>query len=217
MKRWTVGLALLLGIVGGPGFAADALPIAGPISAEQLREHCRQVLTALERHKASLPAPVEKELTKLLQAEVEDAAEFSVQVQRQLDACCLVGVSINPESRVKAARGPAEARLRLGQETVFLVKVNNEAGVTSAVNVAGPGLRAGRDGEAGSWLQVEVIPATAAKGLNGGKVEYVLLKLKPHEAGKREATLRFDVGQGTQDLGFRAEVPILFTVEKRDP
>jgi hypothetical protein len=33
------------------------------------------------------------------------------------------------------------------------------------------------------------------------------------EAGKREATLNFDVGQGTQDLGFRAEVPILFHVK----
>ena len=28
----------------------------------------------------------------------------------------------------------------------------------------------------------------------------------------REATLRFDVGQGSQDLGFRGEVPVLFTV-----
>ena len=37
-------------------------------------------------------------------------------------------------------------------------------------------------------------------------------------AGKREATVGFDIGQGTQDLGFRAEVPILFTVRpaKRD-
>src|SRR5262249_51702278 len=32
------------------------------------------------------------------------------------------------------------------------------------------------------------------------------------EAGKREVVLGFDVGQGTQDLGFRAEVPILFTI-----
>jgi hypothetical protein len=38
------------------------------------------------------------------------------------------------------------------------------------------------------------------------------VRLAAHEAGKREATLKFDVGQGTQDLGFRAEVPVLFTV-----
>src|SRR5437764_609027 len=33
------------------------------------------------------------------------------------------------------------------------------------------------------------------------------------EAGKREATLGFDVGQGTQDLGFRGEAPVLFDVK----
>jgi hypothetical protein len=44
-------------------------------------------------------------------------------------------------------------------------------------------------------------------------VEYVLLRLRPREAGKREATLHFDVGQGSQALGFCAEVPILFTIK----
>src|SRR5690606_37536498 len=33
------------------------------------------------------------------------------------------------------------------------------------------------------------------------------------EAGKREATVSFDIGQGTQDLGFRAEAPVLFEVK----
>ena len=50
------------------------------------------------------------------------------------------------------------------------------------------------------------------KRLSGNRVEYVILRLKPRQAGRREATLRFDVGQGTQDLGFRAEVPVLFQV-----
>src|SRR5947208_2112488 len=44
------------------------------------------------------------------------------------------------------------------------------------------------------------------------KVEYAVALLYSSEAGKREATLAFDVGQGTQDLGFRGEVPILFDV-----
>ena len=37
------------------------------------------------------------------------------------------------------------------------------------------------------------------------------------EAGKREATLGFDVGQGTQDLGFRGECPVLFDVRPAIP
>jgi len=33
------------------------------------------------------------------------------------------------------------------------------------------------------------------------------------ESGRREATVTFDVGEGTQDLGFRAELPVLFDVK----
>lgn len=42
-------------------------------------------------------------------------------------------------------------------------------------------------------------------------MEYRILQLYSKDAGKREAKLIFDVGQGTQDLGFRSEVDILFT------
>jgi len=41
-------------------------------------------------------------------------------------------------------------------------------------------------------------------------VEYRILQLYSRDAGQREATLSMHVGQGTQDLGFRSEVPILF-------
>ena len=41
-------------------------------------------------------------------------------------------------------------------------------------------------------------------------MEYRILQLYSRDAGRREATLVFNVGQGTQDLGFRSEVPILF-------
>jgi hypothetical protein len=53
--------------------------------------------------------------------------------------------------------------------------------------------------------------------LSGLKVEYALALIHSSESGKREATLSFDVGQGTQDLGFRGEVPILFTVRPAIP
>ena len=53
--------------------------------------------------------------------------------------------------------------------------------------------------------------------LSGLKVEYALALLYSSEAGKREATIGFDVGQGTQDLGFRGEVPVLFDVRPGRP
>ncbi len=46
--------------------------------------------------------------------------------------------------------------------------------------------------------------------LSGLSVEYVVVQLYSRDAGRREATLTFNVGQGTQDLGFRSELPVLF-------
>ncbi len=48
--------------------------------------------------------------------------------------------------------------------------------------------------------------------LSGLDLEYRVLQIYAKEAGKREGKLTFDVGQGSQDLGFRSEVDILFTV-----
>jgi quercetin dioxygenase-like cupin family protein len=194
--------------------AADPLPVAGPIPPDQLRRHGRDVLAALDKLQCPLPAATAKELKALFDGTEEGSAEFSVPVQKLLDAHCLVGVSIDPEMWVTAARGPAEAVLREGADTVFLVKVANDAGITHPVNVSGPQLVTAGDKNEDRWLEAAVVaPAPLKKELSGARVEYVLLRLRPREAGKREATLRFDVGQGSQDLGFRAEVPILFTIK----
>src|SRR5262249_51222203 len=49
------------------------------------------------------------------------------------------------------------------------------------------------------------------------EVQYVMALIYSSEAGKREARLALDIGQGTQDLGFRAEVPVLFDVRPAIP
>ena len=46
--------------------------------------------------------------------------------------------------------------------------------------------------------------------LSGLPLEYRVVQIYSRDAGKREAKLEFDVGQGTQDLGFRNEVNVLF-------
>ena len=51
------------------------------------------------------------------------------------------------------------------------------------------------------------------KTLSGLPLEYRLIELYSRDVGRREAKLVFDVGQGTQDLGFRNEVNILFDCE----
>jgi hypothetical protein len=185
------------------------------VAFEPLRDHCQRLQKALEGLKAPLPAETVKALKAALENGAKDPEAAVEKVQTLLDAHCLVRVHINPESRVKAARGEAPAELRRDQETVVLVKVFNEAGVTHGLSVSGPQVRTAKQTD-GRWL--EVIVHTAAplrKKLSGARVEYVVLRLTARETGKREATLTFDVGQGTQDLGFRAEVPILFNVRAK--
>ena len=40
-----------------------------------------------------------------------------------------------------------------------------------------------------------------------------MIELYSRDVGQREAKLMFDVGQGTQDLGFRNELNVLFQCE----
>jgi hypothetical protein len=198
----------------GAAPAVAALPVADDVPIEPLKAHCRRLLEALDTLKAPLPSQTDKSLRALLGKSGNDPAAGG-EIQKLLDARCLIGVSINPESRVKAVRGPAPAELALDRETIVLVKVHNEAGVTHALKVSSPQLRARAAGDADHWLEAQVHARPPMRPtLSGEKVEYVMLRLTAHAAGKREATLRFDVGQGTQDLGFRAEVPVLFTVTK---
>ena len=46
--------------------------------------------------------------------------------------------------------------------------------------------------------------------LSGLELEYRIIQLYSRDAGKREAKISFNVGQGTQDIGFRNDVDILF-------
>src|SRR5690606_22604395 len=132
----------------------------------------------------------------------------------------LLGVQINPEMRVKVSRGPATAELQELGWRQFLVKVHNEAGTTAALRASGPNLgevfRTERDqrplGEnADLWLDVQWFESQPLlPTLSGLELEYRIVQLYSRDAGKREATLVLDVGQGTQDLGFRSEIAILF-------
>jgi hypothetical protein len=215
MCRTGAVVVLWLGACAAQLCAQSSLPVVEDVDYKALRAHIRTLVTGLEKQKAAVPADALAELRKLLDKEPDDSDAAAKAMLKLLDAHCLIDVSINPESRVKAARGSAVIELRQDEATFVLVKIQNEAGVTAALKVAGPQIVGpGKTGD--GWLEVSVVTeAPFAAKLGGGRVEYVVLKLKPREAGKREATFKFDVGQGTQDLGYRAEVPILFTVRTR--
>ncbi len=193
--------------------APITLPVVEEVEWPPLRDHCRQLLKALDKTGSPLPPRTVRELTTLVDRQSDDAAGASITVQNLLDAHCLLAVSINAESRVKAERGPAIVRLHPNRPTVVLIKVYNDGGVTHALRLHGSEfIRAGERG-ASRWLEAILLTdAPFAPQLSGRRLEYRLLRLTPRQSGKREATFQFDVGQGTQDLGFRAEVPILFSI-----
>lgn len=143
---------------------------------------------------------------------------------------------INPESRVKAARGPAAARLQQAGHTPFVIKVVNQAALTRPLRVHSP--QAGqvyagmstlsaermqrqrlretdvREADPSRFLHLEMHRAPPmTEALSGLVAEYAIVLVYSSVAGRKEATLAFDVGQGTQDLGFRGETAVLFDIQ----
>jgi hypothetical protein len=204
--------------------AADKPPVVKE-EGQPVAANAERVLKALDY----LGTPLPKELTKSLTAAIEkqDAAA----IQELLDDRVLFVVSINPEARVKVARGPADAVLQQSGWTPALVKVTNDSTVKKQLVIGSPqsgdvysgkGLQA-RDPKADSsivkrFAQLEMFQTPPmTRNLSGLKVEYALALIYSSEAGKREVTVTFDIGQGNQDLGFRAEVPVVFDVKPAIP
>lgn len=151
------------------------------------------------------------------------------EIQRVLDRYCLFAVHINPEMRVKVAPGPAKAELVEQGWRQFLVKVENEAGTTAQLEATSPNAQSLYEGGWANtpsdkvfkkqgpsdlrdlWLDIMMFnrqPLT--KSLSGLGVEYRIIQLFSRDAGKREARIGFNVGQGTQDIGHRNEADTLF-------
>jgi hypothetical protein len=190
------------------------------VEGQPLAANIERLMQALEFLGAPMPADAVAELQAA--ANSRDAKK----IQQTLDPHVLVVVSLNPESRVKAARGPAAAILQQGGYTPVLVKVVNDSTVTKSLQISSQqagivyaGGAAGKvQGDKNRFLDVEMFSKPPMTGnLSGLKVEYALALIHSSEAGKREATIGFDVGQGSQDIGFRAEVPILFDIRPAIP
>ncbi|MDG2396220.1 MAG: CehA/McbA family metallohydrolase, partial [Flavobacteriaceae bacterium] len=145
-----------------------------------------------------------------------------------LDPFCLAYVEINPESRVKVHQGAATPLLMQEGWTSYLVKVHNQAHISAELVPESPNAKpilhtstgkhrmepenAISEGEIDNQFLDMVIyqGRPLRKKLSGIGVEYFILQLYTKESGKREVKLGFNVGQGTQDIGFRNNVSILF-------
>ncbi|HMJ64952.1 MAG TPA: CehA/McbA family metallohydrolase, partial [Candidatus Binatia bacterium] len=230
-RLWLKSAALLSIAIGtglvqtGRAAETETVPVAGqPLAANVTR-----LVEALEFLGASLPGGVKKSLSEAAQKLDGD------RLQQLLDEHALFIVELNPESRVKVRRGPAMAVLQQGGYTPVIVKVVNLSTVTkelritsaqagqvyagtsplSAKRMQRESLREAevKTANTNQFLDVEMFarpPMTA--NLSGLEAEYALALIHSRDAGKREATIAFDVGGTTQDLGFRAELPVLFDI-----
>src|SRR5581483_11455386 len=116
-----------------------------------------------------------------------------------------------------------------GGTRLFLVKVDNEARVRSALTVKSPNSGKVYITSNGSpepkmqltpseardrWADISIYdkpPMT--KRLSGLGLEYVILEVYSRDRGQRSAVLQFDTANAGTDVGFRSELQILFNAE----
>lgn len=227
---WLLVPALLALWQQAPAPDGRNLQAAALIEPQPLAANIERLIEALDFLGAPLSADLRADLVRTGQA--RDAARL----QTLLDTRVLLAVHINPEARVRVTRGAAPAVLQQAGYTPMLVKVLNESRGTQRLRIASPQagpVYAGMSKLAGERMQqshlrenenvagrtdrfLELEMFTAAPmtaNLSGLDVEYAVALIYASESGQREATITFDVGQGTQDLGFRSEAPVLFTVK----
>ncbi|WP_162500956.1 CehA/McbA family metallohydrolase [Chryseolinea soli] len=209
--------------------AAHTVPTTSTVEPQPLLAQALRLQEALSFLGSALSADDTKRLKALQDKALTQ--ETVTQIQAILDPYCLAAVSINPEARVKVARGSAKPVLIQGGWTSFLVKVQNDAGVTAQLNIESPNavrpLHAPSQnpkvkdediispGQAGNrFLEMQVYrnrPLTTH--LSGLRLEYVVAQIYSKDAGQREAEIGFNIGQGTQDIGFRNTINLLFDVK----
>jgi len=206
------------------------LPLITNVEAQPLLSQVTRLNEALTFLGSSLS---EKDAVRIRHLEHSNNDEEVVkEIQDILDSYCLAMVDINPEARVKVLRGPAKAKLIQNGWTSFLIKVHNDAGVTAKLEVessnAAPVLHIS-SGEPrlknensltkgqvkNRFLEMSMYRNRPLQPeLSGLRLEYAVLQIYSKDAGNREAELAFNIGQGSQDIGFRNAIHILFTIGK---
>ena len=200
--------------------------LAAPVEPQPFLAALQRLVDAADFTGSPFSAEAKATLSACIAAQDVAAVE---RAQAVLDAHALFVVTINPEQRVKVAQGAARAQLDEAGWRQFLVKVVNEAGVTAKLAGRSPEAKQayvpgsppvapnaqpkdpGAPALSARWLDMQMFEAPPMRpALSGLGVEYRIVQLYSRDAGQREATFAFDTGQGTQDLGFRNEVSVLF-------
>ncbi|MEP6595158.1 MAG: CehA/McbA family metallohydrolase [Ginsengibacter sp.] len=207
----------------------QALPIVSNVESQPLLAQVKRLNEALSFLGSSLSAADAKRIKDLEQDHGENIVK---EIQEILDPYCLAMVDINPEARVKVLRGPAKGKLIQDGWTSFLVKLRNDAGVTAQLNAESPNaypifnLSSGehhvkpeniltKGQVANRFLEMSMYRNEPLQPqLSGLNLEYAVVQIYSKDAGKREVELSFNIGQGSQDIGFRNAIHILFNIDR---
>jgi hypothetical protein len=223
-----IGLWLLAGVFAISEGIAGELPVIADVERQPFVAATRRVTEALSYAGAPLSPEIVAGLERA--SKLDDDRQAVRAIQELLDPLCLAFVHINPESRVRVQEGPVAKELMQQGWRAFLVKVHNEAGINPPLQIESPnalpvyqqgkGAReeprtrerlVNPDEVRDRFLDVSVLNREPMKPtLSGLLAEYQIVLLYSRDAGPREATLSFHIGAGTQDLGFRSGIPVLF-------
>jgi hypothetical protein len=199
-----------------------ANPAAVPL--QPMAQQARQLSEALDYLGQPLTLQEQKRVNDAIGMPDEAAAVEAL--ERVFDSHVLVNVDINPESRVKVEQGEARPELIEGGARLFLVKVSNLAHVTAELNVVSPNggnvyiesngrpdppITLMPQESKDRWAEISLVQRPPLrKRLSGLAVEYQILQVYSRDGGQRSAKISFNVGQGSQDIGFRNDVTIVF-------
>src|SRR5262249_32080166 len=102
------------------------------VEGQPLAANVQRLLQALEYLGAALPdeaaAPIQEAIRE----------RNAIKIQKLLDPQVLVQVTLNPESRVKAARGPATAVLQQSGFVPVVLKIVNDSTVKKTLRIGSP-------------------------------------------------------------------------------
>jgi len=204
-----------------------ALPVAAQtrVPLQPFAQQVRQVETSL----AYLGQPLAQNDGDAINQAVGNANEAAAieGLEQILDKYTLAIVEINAESRVKVQPGPAKPELVEAGARIFLVKVINKAGVTARLVAESssalpvfvqsdlspePPKKMSAADTRDRWMDLELYDKDPmSPRLSGLPLEYRILQIYSRDPGQRSAPISFNVGQGTQDVGFRDEMVVVFT------
>jgi len=209
------------------GIMLKAAPVE-QVPVQPFRAQVKRIVEALSYIGAPLTPNEKNALAELADGKDQD---YATGIQALFNSRTLAEVHINPESRVKVGTGGAKPLLMQSGWSVFLIRVHNEAGITAPLGINSPQngpvyirsrgqhtpdeKRITPSDVNDRWLALQSFnKQPLSEKLSGLVLEYRVVGIYSRDAGQREAVLTFDAGQGTQDLGFRSSVAILFNVAK---